>query len=425
MNLQLAAPIFLGVAAAASIWTIALHLISFRVPEPLPLPTARFVPSGRTRLLAARLVPSDLDLLAVRVFALLLAGLAMAGPTLMRKSGTALVVVADVSRAVADRDEVRDSVAALMRGGRSISLITFDSAAQLTDPAELVSPPVVPDAPGALAPALLLAIREGERLRSGFDSVSIVVISPLVTEQHDAALGAIRNTWSGSLTLLGVATAIEADDSSAAGRVVPSPEDPAAAAIAAALVPQSARSLRVVRTPPGPADSALARAGAVVLYWPAESATDTQSTPAAVLARSGAAAVVHRTGNAVVGPDSGSVVVMRWQDGGAAASVTGVGAGCIRSVAPGLELRGDEPLRPAFLAVVGSLVAPCAQRDFSPMKHQELLTSTGSTGLEPLSPVPSPWLVRALIVLSLFMLLFEWWLRSRRELGAQPPKEAS
>lgn len=412
MNLQFTSPMMLALAAAASIWVTALHFISFRVPEPLPLPTARFVPSGRTRKLAARVAPSDIRLLLLRIVALALAGLALAGPTLRLRMGTALVVVADVSRAVADRGEVRDSVAALMRAGRSISVVSFDSVARLSDPSELVNAAAVPDAPGDLASALLLAIREGERLRSRFDSVSIVVVSPLVAEEDDVALSAIRNTWGGEMSHVRVAAATGPDDNVEETRVLPAPGDAAGAAVRAALTVRSAKALRVVRVRPGPADSAFARSGGLVLFWPADSVADGLERPAAVLAiADGTAAVVRRSGNAVVA--SAASTVLRWDDGGVAAATASVGAGCIRSIAPGIVLHGDEPLRPAFMAVVRSLVAPCRRRDYSPMSDPGRLASFSPLQLPPLPPVPSPSLVRALVLLSLAVLLVEWWLRSR------------
>jgi hypothetical protein len=107
----------LWATAVAAMGVIAIHLLSWRRPQPRWLPTSRFVPVAAQRALSRRVRPSDLGLLALRLLAILSIGLAVAGPALsLRRGGVARVILADRSRAVASVEEVRDSVARLEGG---------------------------------------------------------------------------------------------------------------------------------------------------------------------------------------------------------------------------------------------------------------------------------------------------------------------
>src|SRR5687767_9843197 len=121
------APVWIPLAAGAALAVVAIHLIAWRQPRVVALPTARFVPDEPARLAARAIRPSDLALLALRVAIVLAGGLALAKPRLgVAPDGSATVIALDSS--IEDTLSVRDS----LRGIASSDLVrfvVFDTAA--------------------------------------------------------------------------------------------------------------------------------------------------------------------------------------------------------------------------------------------------------------------------------------------------------
>ena len=358
----LAAPGFLWAALTAAALVVSLHLLAWRRPSPTPLPTARFVPPAAVRTVARDVRLTDVGLLLVRVLALLLTGLALAGPSLApSRSGAARVIVVDASRRVASVTEGRDSALTVLAGARGVSWIRVDSAARLVRDSTIGSRAEVR---GRMSAGLVAAIREGNRLRRSHAMVEIVVISPFAAESWDAASVALREEWSGALRAIRVRARAalgegEAAPASLSARDFPPTSDPIGAAFALAADPSGPR-IRVSREPLSDSDSAWARGGGVLVSWPRASslARTIERRPAFALLTSGARSVAGPFVSLGAASPRG-IPVLRWVDGTVAAAESPLGAGCIRSVAVGVPFAGDAVLRPGFLGVVRELSAPC------------------------------------------------------------------
>ena len=79
------APGFLWGAALVALATAVLHLLAWRRPPTVPLPTARFVPERTMRVMARTVRLSDVWLLLLRVALIACAGVALARPVLRHR----------------------------------------------------------------------------------------------------------------------------------------------------------------------------------------------------------------------------------------------------------------------------------------------------------------------------------------------------
>ncbi|HEY8309705.1 MAG TPA: BatA domain-containing protein, partial [Gemmatimonadaceae bacterium] len=171
------APAFLLVSGIAACAVVALHFIVTRHPRSIPFPTARFVPDAPITARARALQLSELLLLAIRVLGIMLVGAALARPVWTpTRERIVRVIAADVSGAVANIEDVRDSARALLRPGDA--LVAFDTSAwAVASPDSLINRSGSASA-GSLSAGLIAALRAGQRVRDGADSVELVVISP-------------------------------------------------------------------------------------------------------------------------------------------------------------------------------------------------------------------------------------------------------
>jgi hypothetical protein len=445
LGVAFAAPwgLALGVGAAGAL--VALHAVTVGRPRPAALPTARFAPDRPPR--AARRVrrPSDLVPLALRVTAALAAGAALAGPVpVPARAPVRRLVLADRSRA-ADSAQVRAAVRAVARPGDVVVPFAAapgapatvgdtagdaagDTAAGNTAAAGaardraldavLGAAPESPRAAGSLSAALVAARRLAPGLAAGADSLELVLVSPLVAEEADAATARVRAAWPGRARVVRVA-ARRADD---AGRAAPArpavalrggpPDDAVAAALALAGVRVGDDApVRVVRGRVTDADRAWVRgggadgpggaaaAGRLLLDWPVDGtpagarpvAPDTAhglvataggagatAVTVAPFARraaldepgaaAGAAAAEQAAGQTAESGSGRARVIARWADGRPAADERDEGAGCVRRVAVAVPQAGDAALRAGFRALLGALLGPCGgPRDFAPL----------------------------------------------------------
>ncbi len=376
--------------------TVVLHLLVTRLPPGMPWPTARFVPAGpaAVRRLARR--PVHPWVLLARAVAILAIGAAFAGP---RPSGgrrpLARVVIVDRSHAVRDARAVIDSVRAIGARGPSVplaGLVLFDGSARaLTGPAALDSLDrlAISTRRGRLSVGLIAGIRAATRWRDRADSIELVLVSPVASDELDAATDSIRATWPGDLRLVRVAARA---DSTGGGPEVRWPEDGHAPATIARPV---------VDTVGGLIAGDLVVIAPFVRRWAIDAGRARDTSAARVLAR--------------------------WVDGEPAAVERPTSDGrCVRDVAVALPTTGDVGLRPEVRRLVSALTsAPCGSdvgvaRIEGVSSPDTTWPATGaatraaaSGALEPTSAAMRSPLVAWLLAVGALALLVETWLRRR------------
>lgn len=443
------APWALWAAGAVSATVIALHILASRNPRVTPLPTARFVPDVPLRATARALRLSDVALMLLRVAAVMLVGLAFARPEMTRaRRVVGRVVLVDASRSLASPGEAVDSVTRLI-AHRDL-LIAFDSSARMVrdggaDSLRAALRETNTHRPrGSISTALAAAMRAASSLRSDADSVEFVLISPLASEEWDAATSAIRAAWPGRVRLVHVAAAQRGTASIARVEVINAqPDDPVRAtasllgapamkassivsASAAGVVSTDAPLARIDRGSANASDTAWAGDRAHILVrWP--SALDTSvgsararpDTADAIVLEDGARAVVVSAFARMADPVPGRVVA-RWADGTAAATERALGAGCVRDVAIPLPRVGDLALRESTRRLVAALASPCGGSVmFTPASDSALaqLRGTGplvATRALETRTAPPGHLATWLLTAALALLLLEPLVRRQR-----------
>ena len=412
---------FGSIAVAAAI--AALHLIVTRQPRAGVLPTARFVPDMPATATARTTRPADIPLMLLRMLLVLATGAGLAKPVFTpSRTDTARVILADVSRSVSDPRALRDSVLSLWREGDVI--MVFDSSVRRVDKDAADSLSIAPSrARGNLSAALLSAIRAGSELRENADSIELVVVSPLASEEFDAATDSVRSLWPGKARLVVAGRAETAGELPlprvTGVRLRATADDPLNVTIA--RLPASAEGT-VVRDGSLPADGP----GAMV-HWPVS------GKPKGAIARASrdSAGGVVAGGNLVIGvferrwtypADSirGAEVLARWIDGEPAAIEWPAANGCTRSVAVPVTAVGDLVIRDDFISFAAALAGPCmSQRPFvaASVGGQSRLAGTG--GLAPRESFrprgdAQSWLAPWLLALALVLAIAELFLRRRR-----------
>src|SRR5260370_22370388 len=109
------------------------------------------------------------------------------------------------SRGVANASEAADSVKRLYRAGDAV--IAFDSTAHAFGAKSFDSLSVARrvDARGNISAALIASLREASTLRAKVDSMELVIVSPLLDEERDAATDSIRKLWPGHARFVRIA----------------------------------------------------------------------------------------------------------------------------------------------------------------------------------------------------------------------------
>lgn len=364
-------PWALLIGAVAAAGSVVLHLVALQRPASYLLPTARFIPDRRTLVRRMATRPRDLLLLALRVLLLLSAAAAFARPVLATsRAPLARVVLFDRSGAVQRMEEALAQLRPWLADGVPTRLVLFDSVAVVARDAaaelEVLSRTPLPTAArdssrassvGSLSAALVAAGRLGPVLAADADSVQLVIVSPLATNEFDAATDSIRAHWRGGIVIARLTSDSVANvGGSAAGTLerALSPDDPLAPALSVVRVAPSPTSVRLRRSALDARDTAFARSGGTVVRW---------DSAGGALASATALAIADDVVVATLGrgrlPAEGATIA-RWSDGSAAASEVRIGAGCIRHVAVSVPLAGDLALRAAFRRVAQGLMAPCS-----------------------------------------------------------------
>ena len=346
------APGWIGLAALASLAVVAIHLIAWRLPRSVVLPTARFVPDEPARRAARTIRPADLALLVLRVTVLMAGGLAMARPVIQASPrGSATVVALARVGSTGDTTTLRDSVRGIPRSGRTVFVIFDTTASVIADEDAAIAEAARGDAGTSLSVGLLAAIREARRLEQDYDTVRVTLVAPFTRRSFDNATRSIREAWPDSIRTIrvrlgapvavGSKVEIDADDS-----------DPVVAGIRLAQSNGLIRgNVRVVR---GRLTSERADSGIVVVVWP-KAAPDAQSRTDAIHA-GGVTAIGYFTQTA---PGDSGRVIARWVNGAPAARELARENGCVRIVGFDVPDVGDLVLTPSFQHLAAEVLSPC------------------------------------------------------------------
>lgn len=425
------APAFLVAAGIVAAGVVALHFLSTREPDTELLPTVRFVPKVPVQASTITLRFTDLWLLVLRVLLILLLGAALARPLIHPfAEPVSRIAVVDVSRAVGSPVELADSARGYVDGAAAV--VFFDEEAReitagAADSLDAMRSDTEWDRTvrGSLSTALVGAMRIASRLRDGADSLQLVVISPFVQEERDAATAEIRALWPGRIDVVRVAGAPMAggtttiaptgDDSGAAA---PSPSRPTGGRRVERVewADSGATGLWAARETPDTIGGV--RAGDAVMVYPF--VRRWQPAADADVATYGEQPV--DSGQAV-GGGGRTRVYARWMDGEPAAFERATAEGCVRSIAIPLPSEGDAILRPDFQRFLAGLEDPCGEpAGFFPLSDEFLAALQGGGPLAPASEVARqtrrvtpavPWILG----FALAVALAELWLRRRLAAG--------
>lgn len=416
---------FASLAVAAAV--VALHFIVTRQPIAAILPTARFVPNLPATATARATRPSDLLLMLLRVLLVLAVGAALARPIFKpSRDATARVILVDASRSVGNVQEVRNSALQYYRSGDVV--LVFDSAARIVDGSIADSLRAIEktDRAGSLSGALISALRAGSSMRDKADNLELVVVSPLASDEFDAATDSIRALWKGRARIVRAGASPIAATGNEPVQLNTANGDPLAVTVAR-LAPWSAA--RIVRSGATADDLKWASdASGALIDWPVSArprgaiAKVRLDTIGGVVADSAmVVAAFPRQWTYPADSIRSARVVARWTDGEPAALEWNEGAGCVRSVAVPVNPIGDFPLRASFARFVAEMTRSCSNNAILPSATPAQIASlTGFGGLaargsfEPRADVRSvvaPWL----LVLAMVLAVAELFIRRKRD----------
>ena len=416
------APAYLLGALLIAGGIVLLHFIVTKQPRSSVFPTARFVPELPAKATSRAARPSDLLLMLLRVLVVIAAGAGLARPVVQPSRATlGRVILADVSGAVASVQEVADSVRDASRDGALI--LAYDSTARRINgaAADSISRLQPTGAQGNLSSALISGVRAASELRHRVDSVELVIVSPFLAEEADAATNEIRALWPGRTRLVRVSA-----------RTAPTQEEPKIGFIGDAadplrvtadIISQQSGTLpvQVLRRAPDASDTS--GITGIVVSWPTSERPPLAvlrarvDSPGAVVTRNAVVvAAFERRWSYPADSLRGAMVVARWVDGEPAAIEKSRGAeACTRSVAVPVTPAGDLAIRPELARLVRDLTAPCGDPvSIVPLRRDALEALRGGAGLAPASAfqsksdIPSPfapWLLGLALVAAIAELL--------------------
>lgn len=357
------APYFLWIGLGVSAIATALHFIVTRQPHSEPFPTARFVPDIAVEAVSRARQPSDLLVLLLRVLAIMSVATAFSGPVVsLKRTSTARIILADLSRSSANISEVRDSAAKYFRP--TDVLIGYDSLPRLLLAPDSIGTIQQRADIGNLSAALVSAIRAGARIRERTDSLSLIAISAFPAESWDAATDTIRSLWPGAIQIVSMAPAIPSKTPTVTRAIPPLPtEDPLGYTLALAAKRAHADQLQIIREEPQP--STAVQSAGVTLYWPSTRrplfAKESNGKTHGALVTKDAVVVAPFLTHWEFPADSvrGLSVIARWEDGSPAAVQRNDASRCDRSTTIPVPTKGDLVVRPEFVSVVERLISPC------------------------------------------------------------------
>jgi hypothetical protein len=351
------APGWIGLAALVSLAAVAIHLIAWRLPRDVVLPTARFVPDEPARLAARTVRPSDLALLALRIAILMAGGLALARPMLKAPpQGSATVIAMERPANPRDLGALRDSVSSIQETDQ-VAFVVFDTTARVFQDRvgamdDLSGSTVNADA--SLTVGLLAAIREAQRLGREHESVRVVLASTFLRGSFDEATTEVRRLWPDSIRVVRIPFTGQLPGPGTVEIPESGVDDPVVAGLRLAQAHGLLRGTsRLVRGVPTAADSAWLGDGRALVVWPRLQGVERVDGVHA----GDFTAIGHFIGPSSA-TDSGRVVA-RWANGTPAAWELTVGTGCLRSVGFDVPDTGDAVITPAFQRLLSILMGPC------------------------------------------------------------------
>jgi hypothetical protein len=375
------APTALWIGAAGAAATVAAHLLVQRQPDARALATARFLPEGTITAATVQRVPTNWWWLALRLLAVMLLAVGAAGPIREpTRVPSRTLVLLDGAAADSVQQRVRRSL------GETDVLFGGDSAGG-----------------GRLSPLLARALRARDSLIRTTDALRVRLISPLGRSFFDAATPQLRAQLPESMSVERVAPHPPAGTPiRARADVRGGPADDILRAAYAQLGPVDAHTRAPViqrERVLSAADTADARAGAVVLWWPAGDA-DAGTPVLAAIRTTGATWVAPLT--RVARPVRGAPVA-HWENGAVAAGESPLGAGCVRDVAIGVPQRGDRALGADAAPLLRSLLGPCSATldDAGAIADSALTWLAAAPRVRPSAQSPAlrsvlaPWLIGA------------------------------
>lgn len=441
------APWILGFAVLGALATVALHFLSVRRPPVLLLPTMRFLPDRPVRAVSRNARPSDLLLLLMRVAALLLIGVALAGVTWKGtgvKHGRIVVVQRGVHE---DRATLQSVVGQALRGGfagdTATRIVVVDSSARMLSVAEsqafkpesLSVPNPARVGTAAISPTLSAALLASVRAAAALvaeertvDAVELTIAAPLTRSLLDAATPAARAMWNGHVRLLDTHATATEQGTGTPDSVLP----PRTIAFAGEKPNEAVSSAFAVRGWLANANatgaSPVVASQSITVEWPASGAPAgwSRSAPDTIgaLIAKGSALVFPFVRSAQI-PDeirNQGRAIAWWSDGRVAALEVPTASGCTRHVGVGIPSSSDvlngQGARPLLLA----LSAPCGG-DFGnepSLAAEAVRALEGSGAAAPASAFRSSTVVRtpwaaALLLVAIALLVAEWWARDKEE----------
>jgi len=442
-----AVPWVIGGAVFGAVAVTALHFLSVRRPPMLLLPTARFLANRDARAVSRSTHPSDVLLLLLRVLAVLLAGMAFAGPRWT--SGSSRVI----RLTVADRSWMHDSNALLARvnDNRETNTTTARDHRIVWSDTALVDGTVT-GMRAQFAAAFPLAIRAATEILPTLrdaDSIALNIVEPPGGSANSEAWNAWRSAWPGAIRVYSAASlstaAVPTSDSGA--RVVVQvvshdADDVVAAAYAAygvagngvravsAVRTQRVRTVRVFRHASDSTRDSTRGSSEVTVFWPTDgipehwrASTDIVGAIAARDVALVAPFVRHARVTAEIMRNARAIAW--WSDGEIAAVEQLVSGGCVRNIGIAVPASGDQLLGESARGLLDALIAPCGvQRRPIPIAllsadtaHHTHLAVAASLRLDAAHATSSQpaWLTPVLTALALLLLVAEWVLRDRRQ----------
>ena len=374
-------PGFLIAAGVAATTVVALHFLVTSEPRTGVFPTVRFLPQAKVRSTAVAIKFTDIALMMLRVAAILLIGLALAQPHVaVSKTRVARIVIVDTSRGV-ERDVAwKHLVRELVAG--AAATIAFSDTSREIEPEGLER---VLDAPsvmrGSLSAAMIVAMRTAARVRESADKIELVLISPLLQEESDAATSSLRALWPGGITVVQVKSARPASADGASSEPRPQIEW----AETGSRFWEKRSEVQAVGG---------IRAGDSTLIFPFSREWRLRTL------------------------GGSPKIFARWIDGEPAAVEIAAAEGCLRSIGFKMPEVGDTALRPDFVRFLHRLSLPCGEAlDLSPLGVQ-FVSQLAGDGKPVTSSTVSPPTRRAtslslwMLCAAALLLLLEYPLRS-------------
>lgn len=209
-------PWVFGGALVAALVVGVLHLLSVQRPPEMALPTARFLPERQVRAVSRTTRPTDMLLMALRMAALLLAGLAAASP-MWRARGSRTVALAVVERGVgttSDTTAIREMI------GVSHTVFAFVGAGDSASVENAAAENATANNAAAVWPVAWRAAAATIAQLSPSDSLVLHLFVRHAERMRSPAALAWATTWPGRVVMHSAPTSAAADSMHTTRRVM-------------------------------------------------------------------------------------------------------------------------------------------------------------------------------------------------------------